>query len=78
MSVMDLPGAVWRKSSRSDSNEGSCVEVAAWRKSSRSGSNEGSCVEVAAAWRADEHGGHGAGTAPMAADLTRAINAAAR
>jgi hypothetical protein len=42
---------VWSRreaqSSRSGSNEGTCVEVAwTWRKSSRSDSNEGSCVEV--------------------------------
>jgi Domain of unknown function (DUF397) len=36
----------WRKSSRSGSNGGECVEVTAWRKSSRSGSNGGQCVEV--------------------------------
>jgi hypothetical protein len=37
----------WRKSSRSGSNGGECVEVAQWRKSSRSGDNGGECVEVA-------------------------------
>nr|WP_242902542.1 DUF397 domain-containing protein [Actinomadura terrae] len=37
----------WRKSSRSDSSGGDCVEVAEWRKSSRSGSEGGNCVEVA-------------------------------
>lgn len=38
----------WRKSTRSGSNGGHCVEVAAaWRKSSRSTSNGGHCVEVA-------------------------------
>jgi hypothetical protein len=36
----------WRKSSRSGSNGGQCVEVTVWRKSSRSGSNGGECVEV--------------------------------
>ena len=28
MNASDLPGAAWRKSSHSGSNEGSCVEVA--------------------------------------------------
>lgn len=38
----------WRKSSRSDSSGGNCVEVAAlWRKSSRSDGSGGNCVEVA-------------------------------
>ena len=38
----------WRKSSRSASNAGQCVEVGAWRKSSRStgGSNGSNCVEA--------------------------------
>ncbi len=45
---MDLTGANWRKSSRSSSNGGNCVEVAVvWRKSSRSAGNGGDCVEVA-------------------------------
>lgn len=44
---MDLTGAVWRKSSRSSTNGGDCIEVAAWRKSSRSSTNGGACVEVA-------------------------------
>jgi hypothetical protein len=45
---MDLTRAVWRKSSYSSSNGGTCVEVAAvWRKSSYSGSNGGTCVEMA-------------------------------
>ena len=45
---MDLTRAEWRKSSRSGSNGGACVEVATvWRKSSRSGDNGGDCVEVA-------------------------------
>ncbi|MFC9975161.1 DUF397 domain-containing protein [Spirillospora sp. NPDC127200] len=39
----------WRKASRSSSEGGSCVEVAAlWRKSSRSNPQGGECVEVAA------------------------------
>lgn len=50
---MDLTGAIWRKSSYSSSNGGTCVEVATvWRRSSYSGSNGGTCVEVAA--RADQ------------------------
>jgi hypothetical protein len=47
MSGQDLSRVVWRKSSRSSSNGGACVEVAVWRKSSRSSSNGGECVEVA-------------------------------
>jgi hypothetical protein len=44
---VDLP---WRRSSRSGSSGGNCVEVApVWRKSSRSGPTGGNCVEVAAA-----------------------------
>lgn len=43
---MELTGLEWRKSSRSGTNGGQCVEVAAWRKSSRSGPNGGECVEV--------------------------------
>lgn len=46
---VDLAGALWRKSTYTQSN-GACVEItfpdAAWRKSSRSQSN-GECVEVA-------------------------------
>jgi Domain of unknown function (DUF397) len=37
----------WRKSSRSSSQGGNCVEVAQWRKSSRSSDQGGACVEVA-------------------------------
>ncbi|MCO6011645.1 DUF397 domain-containing protein [Actinoallomurus purpureus] len=40
-------GVQWRKSSRSSSQGGQCVEVARWRKSSRSSSQGGNCVEVA-------------------------------
>lgn len=49
----DFSNATWRKSSRSGSSGGQCVEVAFvrahadWSKSSRSGSNGGQCVEVA-------------------------------
>jgi hypothetical protein len=39
--------AQWRKSSRSSSQGGQCVEVAQWRKSSLSSSQGGDCVEVA-------------------------------
>jgi hypothetical protein len=47
--MIDLTGAPWRKSSRSNGG-GECVEVAdltgaAWRTSTRSGN--GDCVEVA-------------------------------
>jgi uncharacterized protein DUF397 len=52
----------WRKSSRSGSNGGNCVEVAVmWRKSSRSGGNGGHCVEVAAVWRKSSHSGSNGG-----------------
>jgi hypothetical protein len=46
----------WRKSSRSGSNGGQCVEMAVtWRRSTRSGSNGGECVEVSVMERADSH-----------------------
>jgi hypothetical protein len=38
----------WRKSSFSESSQGSCVEVA-WRKSSFSESSQGDCLEIAVA-----------------------------
>ena len=53
MSTVDLAGARWRKSSRSNGEAGAnCVEVAFvtadWRKSSRSNGEAGAeCVEVA-------------------------------
>ena len=54
MHTYDLSKARWRKSSYSDGNGGSCVEVAydfpgaaRWRKSSHSDDNGGECVEVA-------------------------------
>ncbi|MFJ1545308.1 DUF397 domain-containing protein [Streptomyces sp. NPDC088246] len=41
---------MWRKSSYSGANEGSCLEVseayATWRKSSYSGGESGDCLEV--------------------------------
>ncbi|WP_406399848.1 DUF397 domain-containing protein [Streptomyces sp. NBC_00879] len=41
---------MWRKSSYSGPNEGSCLEVSdayvLWRKSSYSGASEGDCLEV--------------------------------
>lgn len=49
---------VWRKSSRSGTNGGACVEVA-WRKSSRSHGNGGNCVEVA--WHKSSHSGDNGG-----------------
>ncbi|OIJ90939.1 DUF397 domain-containing protein [Streptomyces colonosanans] len=54
MREYDLSNARWRKSTHSDGNGGSCVEVAydfpgaaRWRKSSYSNGEGGSCVEVA-------------------------------
>ena len=54
MRKYDLSNARWRKSSYSDGNGGSCVEVAyafpgaaRWRKSTYSDGNGGDCVEVA-------------------------------
>ncbi|WP_243794074.1 DUF397 domain-containing protein [Saccharopolyspora gloriosae] len=53
MSSPDFSTALWRKSSRSGSNGGQCVEVAfvpadtTWHKSSHSSSSGGACVEVA-------------------------------
>ncbi|RAY13586.1 DUF397 domain-containing protein [Actinomadura craniellae] len=52
---MDLTGAIWRKSTRSGTNGGACIEVANltgtiaanWHKSTHSGTNGGNCVEVA-------------------------------
>ncbi|MFB4299350.1 DUF397 domain-containing protein [Actinomadura sp. NTSP31] len=46
MSTLDLSSVRWRKSSRSDSSGGACVEVASWRKSSYSDQSGGNCVEV--------------------------------
>jgi hypothetical protein len=43
-----LSAVQWRKSSRSDSSGGACVEIGSlWRKSSHSDSSGGECVEVA-------------------------------
>ncbi|GAA2597733.1 DUF397 domain-containing protein [Streptomyces tubercidicus] len=54
MREYDLSAARWCKSSYSDGNGGSCVEVAhdfpgaaLWRKSSYSDQNGGDCIEVA-------------------------------
>ncbi|MET8470832.1 DUF397 domain-containing protein [Streptomyces sp. NPDC006422] len=54
MREYDLSTARWRKSSYSDGNGGSCVEVAydfagaaRWRKSTYSDGNGGNCLEVA-------------------------------
>ncbi len=49
---MSLHDLAWRKSTRSASNGGDCVELASvpdvhWRKSTHSTSNGGDCVEVA-------------------------------
>ena len=55
MREYDLSNAHWRKSTYSDGNGGSCVEVAydfpgvaRWRKSTYSDGNGGNCLEVAA------------------------------
>ncbi|MFG2351747.1 DUF397 domain-containing protein [Streptomyces phaeochromogenes] len=54
MREFDLSNAHWRKSTYSDGNGGSCVEVAydfigaaRWRKSTYSDDNGGECLEVA-------------------------------
>lgn len=51
---IDLGAALWRKSSHSNGDGGSCIEVAEhfpgaalWRKSSHSNGDGGECVEVA-------------------------------
>lgn len=54
MSTFDRSFLRWRKSSRSGSEGGTCVEVASWRKSSRSGSEGGNCVE-AGFWTRSTH-----------------------
>ncbi|MBA2949156.1 DUF397 domain-containing protein [Streptomyces himalayensis] len=53
MPEYDLSSAQWRKSSHSDDNGGSCLEVAydfvgaaRWRKSTYSDGDGGNCVEV--------------------------------
>jgi hypothetical protein len=53
MREYDLSNASWRKSSYSDGNGGSCIEVAydfpgaaRWRKSTYSNGDGGNCVEV--------------------------------
>ncbi|WP_084336862.1 DUF397 domain-containing protein [Actinomadura oligospora] len=52
MSTLDLSTVQWRKSSRSGSQGGQCVEIAGlstaqWRKSGRSSQGGQDCVEVA-------------------------------
>lgn len=54
MRAYDLSTAEWRKSTYSDANGGSCVEIghdfpgaARWRKSTYSDDNGGNCLEVA-------------------------------
>ncbi|MGW3468051.1 DUF397 domain-containing protein [Saccharopolyspora sp. NPDC000995] len=45
--VSELANVAWRRSSRSGSGGGACVEVGVvWRKSSYSGPNGGECVDV--------------------------------
>jgi hypothetical protein len=64
----------WRKSSRSGSNGGNCVEVAAlWRKSSHSGANGGDCVEVAALWRKSSRSTSNGGNCVEVAGLPAAV-----
>lgn len=71
---MDLTGARWRKSSRSGSNGGHCVEVApVWRKSSRSGVNGGTCVEIAPAWRKSSRSSGNGGDCVEVAPSGRAV-----
>ncbi|MCW2919014.1 MAG: hypothetical protein JWN52_7082 [Actinomycetia bacterium] len=49
MSSPDLSQLAWRKSSHSNEQGGTCVELATkWRKSSHSSEQGGTCVEVAA------------------------------
>jgi hypothetical protein len=54
MREFDLTNARWRKSSHSNGEGGSCIEIAydfpgaaRWRKSTHSDGNDGNCVEVA-------------------------------
>ncbi|MFE6691490.1 DUF397 domain-containing protein [Streptomyces sp. NPDC057743] len=46
MREYDLSTAEWFKSSYSNGEGGSCVEVARWRKSSHSNGDGGNCIEV--------------------------------
>ncbi|QIZ33909.1 DUF397 domain-containing protein [Saccharopolyspora sp. ASAGF58] len=58
----ELANVAWRRSSRSGSGGGACVEVGvSWRKSSYSGPNGGACVEVGMIWRKSSRSGHGGG-----------------
>jgi Domain of unknown function (DUF397) len=70
---MDLTRAGWRKSTRSGSNGGACVEVATWRKSSRSGHNGGDCVEVATWRKSTRSGDNGGACVEVAQDLPHAV-----
>lgn len=54
MSTFDRSSLRWRKSSKSGSEGGTCVEVASWRKSRRSDSSGGACVE-AGSWQKSTH-----------------------
>jgi hypothetical protein len=63
MSSSDLPQFAWRKSSHSNEQGGSCVELAATcRKSSHSGAEGGTCVELATNWHKSSHSSEQGGT----------------
>ncbi|TDC06823.1 DUF397 domain-containing protein [Actinomadura bangladeshensis] len=78
----------WRKSSRSDSSGGACVEVgflapvtaAQWQKSSHSDSSGGSCVEVTSIvtvaeteWQKSSKSDSSGGECVEVADLAAAV-----
>uniref|UniRef100_A0AAU2V640 DUF397 domain-containing protein n=1 Tax=Streptomyces sp. NBC_00003 TaxID=2903608 RepID=A0AAU2V640_9ACTN len=66
-----LATARWRKSSYSNADGGSCVEVAegAWRRSSYSNADGGNCVEVAdGAWRKSSYSNDEGGDCVEVAD----------
>ncbi|KAA2253565.1 DUF397 domain-containing protein [Solihabitans fulvus] len=82
MTAPDFSRALWRKSSRSSSNGGACVELGylpevGWRKSSRSGSNGGACVELAFVpdtdWRKSSRSGSNAGQCVELARLSTVV-----